>query len=653
MNRGAAATTVTDRDSILIVNDIPDQLEIMSMLLRQAGYQVFTACDGLEAITIAHEIRPMLVISDVAMPHLDGIEMTRMLRADAELGLIPILLVSANRRDTESAVEGLRAGADDYLEAPYEPHRLIAQATRMIERTRQEDALIQSEERYRLLFEHNPQAMWVFDAETLRFLAVNNAAIQHYGYSREEFLSMTIKDIRPPEDVPALLGDIAMNTRGMDKAGVWKHLKKDGTVIDVEVTSYDLEFAGYQAKLVLSYDVTERLRAEKALREMEEQLRQAQKLEAIGSLAGGVAHDFNNILTAITGYSDLTLRRLGEGDSVRGYVQEIKRAAERASSLTQQLLAFSRKQVMQLKVLNLNEIVSDMDRMLRPMIGEDVDYVTILEPKIGQIKADKGQIEQVLMNLVINARDAMPGGGQLTIETKNVYLNAAYASHHLSVNPGHYVMLTVSDTGMGMDAQTRERIFEPFFTTKEVGKGTGLGLSTIYGIVKQLGGNVWVYSEPGHGTTFKIYFPLIQNEPENIEEQAMLKAPGGTEILLLVEDDDSIRELIRDVLEMEGYKVLAAASGQEALNLCKEMAEPVELLITDVVMPGMSGRDLSETLGEMYPDIKILYMSGYTDDAVVRHGVLEEGKAFLQKPFSPDALARKVRGVLDGSKTAQ
>jgi two-component system, cell cycle sensor histidine kinase and response regulator CckA len=648
VNESSAATVGIDRDSILIVNDVSDQLDMMSMLLRQAGYKVFTAENGLEGLSAAQELRPRLIISDVAMPHLDGIEMTRLIRADAGIRLIPVLLVSANRRDTQSAVEGLRAGADDYLEAPYEPMRLIAQAARMIERARLEEMLRQSEERYRLLFEHNPQAMWVFDAETLDFLAVNNAAIHHYGYSREEFLSMTIKDIRPPEDVPALLDDVALNTLGMDKAGVWRHRKKDGTIIDVEISSYEVDFADRKAKLVLAYDVTERLRAEQTLKETAEQLRQTQKLEAIGSMAGGVAHDFNNILTAITGYSDLTLRGLDENDPLCRNVQEIKRAAERAASLTQQLLAFSRKQVMQLKILNLNDVVSEMDRMFKPMIGEDVDYVITLDPAIGQVKADKGQVEQVLMNLVVNARDAMPRGGKLTIETKNIYLDKPYASHHLSVTPGPYVMLAVSDTGMGMDEATKARIFEPFFTTKEAGKGTGLGLSTVYGIVKQLGGNIWVYSEPGHGTTFKIYFPLIDDEAGTVLGQTEIEAPRGTETVLLVEDDDAIRELIREILEMEGYKVLTASSGHEALQVSQEIKDSIELLITDVVMPGMSGGDLSKTLAETYPEIKVLYMSGYTDDAVVRHGVLEEGTAFLQKPFSPDSLAHKVRAVLDG-----
>jgi PAS domain S-box-containing protein len=633
--------------TVLVVNDEPDHLNLMSSLLHGAGYHVLTAVDGLEGFDVAKRECPHLVISDVAMPRIDGIELCRLLRTDERLRLIPILLVSARRRDTASAVEGLQAGADEYLEAPYEPMRLIAQVARLVERARSEEALRQSEEHYRILFESNPHPMWVYDLETLSFLAVNDAAVYNYGYSREEFLSMTIKDIRSPEDIPALLEVVAKICEGINPAGVWKHRKKDDTAIYVEITSHSFTFMGRRAEFVLAHDVTERLATEEALRKSEEQLRLSQKLEAVGRLAGGVAHDFNNILTAIIGYSDLTLRSLKNDDSTRHRIEEIHRAAQRAASLTRQLLAFSRKQVLQPKVLDLNSIVADMDQMLRRLIGEDVDLMTMLEPRLGRVKADPGQIEQVLMNLAVNARDAMPQGGHLTIETKNVYLDKTYAQSHVSVQTGRYVMLAVSDTGMGMDAETKDHIFEPFFTTKEKGKGTGLGLSTIYGIVKQSGGNIWVYSEPGHGTTFKVYLPMVEDVVSTEPNMIAPDVARGTETILMVEDETTLRELIHQVLEEEGYTMLVTSNGREALSICEQHEGKIDLLITDVVMPEISGRELAERITHDCPKMKVLFMSGYTDDAIIRHGVLEEGAFFLQKPFTPDDLARKVRTVLE------
>jgi signal transduction histidine kinase/CheY-like chemotaxis protein len=390
-------------------------------------------------------------------------------------------------------------------------------------------------------------------------------------------------------------------------------------------------------------------------REKEEQLLQSQKMQAVGQLAGGVAHDFNNLLTAINGYSDLALRRMPEGAPMRRNFEEIRKAGERAAGLTRQLLAFSRKQVLQPKVFNLNTVVAEMEKMLQRLIGEDVNLLTVLDPDLGQIKADPGQVEQVVMNLAVNARDAMLGGGRLTIQTSRVHLDSEYARHHLKVQPGHYAMLAVSDTGCGMDAETRARIFEPFFTTKEKGKGTGLGLSTVYGVVQQSGGQVWVYSEVGRGTTFKIYLPLVEQPAE-----ATLKASGGaenlprgTETVLLVEDEDLVRRMTREMLEAVGYDVIEARNGIEALDAAADHAGHVHLLLTDVVMPYMSGRELVEQLSAVRPDTNVLYMSGYTDDAIVHHGVLDEGVAFLEKPFTPDALARKVRSVLDESAAAQ
>lgn len=378
----------------------------------------------------------------------------------------------------------------------------------------------------------------------------------------------------------------------------------------------------------------------------EEQLRQGQKMESIGTLAGGIAHDFNNLMTAVTGYSDLALRSLKADDSLRPKIEEIKKAGERAASLTRQLLAFSRKQMLQPKVLDLNTVVSGMAQMLPRVIGEHIDLRLKLDGYLGQIKADPGQIEQVLVNLAVNARDAMPDGGSLIIKTENVHLTGK-PDQRSTIEPGHYVMMSVSDTGAGMNAETQSHIFEPFFTTKEVGKGTGLGLSTVYGIVKQSGGWVWVYSEVGKGTIFRIYLPRVDEIAETDEIAEVVPVPRGRETVLLVEDEDVVRDLSKEILETYGYSVLVASNGQEGLRIGEEFQGPIDLVITDVIMPLMSGREFAEGLKAFRPNTGVLFMSGFTDDAIFHHGVLDEGVFFIQKPFTPDALALKAREVLD------
>jgi len=403
-----------------------------------------------------------------------------------------------------------------------------------------------------------------------------------------------------------------------------------------------------QVNEMLQAQITERKRAEAEHTKLEAQLRQTQKLEAIGRLAAGVAHDFNNLLTVIKGRSQLVLTRLPSGAPLRRDIELIQKTSDRAARLVEQLLAFSRKQILQPTVLDLNAVVDGLLDMLRRLIGEDIELAFVPAPKLGRVRADTGRLEQVIVNLAVNARDAMPDGGRLTIETANVDLDEGYAGRHVSVRPGAYVRLCVSDTGDGMDEKTRVRLFEPFFTTKEVGKGSGLGLATVYGIVKQSSGNIWVYSEVDHGTTFKIYLPQVQESAETVAERRAAKPHrGGAETVLLVEDEDRVREFIREVLEGLGYTVLEARRPGEAMRISERHPGPIHLLLTDVVMPELNGRRLAQRLTPGRAEMKVLYMSGYADDAIARHGVLEPGTRFLEKPFSTETVADKVREVLD------
>jgi PAS domain S-box-containing protein len=647
-------------------------------------------------------------------------------------------------------------------------HTVQALRLQTDELTRSQQVLRESEERYRLLFEHNPNPMWVYDLQTLAFLAVNNAAIQHYGYSCDEFLSMTIKDIRPPEDIPALLEQVQQVSDGYGACGVWRHRKKNGTIIDVEITSHTVTFDRRTAALVLPRDITDRKRAEEAIlaseqrfqvfmnnspavafmkdedgrylyvnepfarcfgrpqaewigkrdidlwpeevatclrendlavmagehvveleevvptpdgkphywlvfkfpfrdcsgnevlagialdttdrKRLEGQLRQAQKMEAIGQLAGGVAHDFNNLLTVISGYSELLQHHLSADDTLRRQAEQIKIAGDRATALTRQLLAFSRQQVLRPVVLDVNVIVANLLQMLPRLIGEHIELKTALDPRPTFVKTDPGQLEQVLLNLAINARDAMPDGGTLTIETSNVALDETACRRIGTISPGSFVQLTVHDTGCGIDAATQTRIFEPFFTTKDIGKGTGLGLATVYGIVTQSQGAISVNSAPGRGASFAVYFPASETKEEPADDGMIpTQSQAGWETVLVVEDQQSVRGFVRNLLMLNGYRVLEAADGSEAMDICRQHPGEIQLVVTDLVMPGMSGRVLAERLAKEQPKVKILYMSGYTDDSVVHTGVAQAGLAFLQKPFSPTTFTHKVREVLDGT----
>jgi two-component system, cell cycle sensor histidine kinase and response regulator CckA len=426
-------------------------------------------------------------------------------------------------------------------------------------------------------------------------------------------------------------------------------LSKTGHLIPVQYTSTPIVLNGQITGAVLSTrDITERKEAEAIRQESEQKLLQSQKMEAIGRLAGGVAHDFNNLLTAIIGYNELMLMKLSRNDPLKHSAEEIKKASGRAAALTQQLLAFSRRQMLQTRVFDLNSIVSDIDPMLRRLIGEDIDFITIQGEDAGAVKADPGQIEQVIMNLVVNARDAMPNGGKLTLETARVELGEDLTDRSSPIIAGQYVMLAVSDNGTGIDEETRLHLFEPFFTTKEKGKGTGLGLSTVYGIVKQSSGHIRVYSEVGSGTTFKVYLPRVNRSLYDLEHDAVeLDLPSGVETILLVEDEAVVRTLVREILESYSYQVIEAQNSTEALDICENYKEPIDLLVTDIVMPQMSGPELVKRSTSLRPEMKVLYMSGYTENAIVHHGILTEEIPFLQKPFTPDSLASKVREVLD------
>jgi PAS domain S-box-containing protein len=523
-----------------------------------------------------------------------------------------------------------------------ERERSVGFAVSIDARKRAEEELRKAEQRFARVFHSSLIAIGIADVKSGRLVDVNGRCARFFGYRREEMIGRTVFELGmwvDPADRARLIAGLAAGHAATEREVAFRH--KSGEIRHALVSMEVMTLSGLaeQLNMVVLVDVTEHKR-------LEAQLQQAQKLEAVGRLAGGIAHDFNNLLGVILGYSEILGRQASEAQ--RAKLDQITKAAERAAGLTRQLLAFSRRQVIEPEVLDLNLLLSDLQTMLGRMIGEDIDLAIVPGADLGQVKADPGQLEQVVMNLSVNARDAMPDGGLLRLETANVELDAREAARHPTMAPGPYVLLTVSDTGCGMEKEMLSKIFDPFFTTKEPGKGTGLGLATVYGIVKQAGGFVWVYSEVGQGTTFKIYLPRVDERVSASEPRETATPSKGWETILLVEDEASLRAITREILEEHGYRVVQAADASEAMGISDRHPEPIHLLVTDVVMPGLNGRQLADSLLALRPSLSVLFMSGYTDDVIAHRGVLDPGTLFLSKPFTTQALLRRVREALGG-----
>jgi two-component system, cell cycle sensor histidine kinase and response regulator CckA len=770
--RMASAPNSGDILRVLLLQDDPSDAAILARHLDGLGRTV--QCDAARTwhdfVHRAGTDSYHIVVCSYTFGGKTVLDACKRLRA---MGRSTPLLLVTDPLDEGNLRQCLAAGIFDYvlkqdmLRLPFAVHRAIDGRAGAAGLAQPDFPTAELQQDYRLLFEANPNPMWVYDTETLRFLAVNGAAVERYGYSSEEFASITLKEIRPEEDIPRFLHEYTREstTRAFD-FGFWRHRTKAGQILDVEIYSRPLQFGGRPARLVLALDVTARLRAEIALREsearhrsiiegapygilqaddecrlrmanpaladmlgygsVEELLRmgsvsklfvdplscreglkeiettgrlsteaawrrrdgktayvrllghalrdpatgdemhqmfveditekrllemavlQAQKMEAIGRLVGGVAHDFNNLLTIIGSGVGMMRESRGDWDRVEKHARQIETAAERATLLVRQLMTFARRQAVQPVALDLNATVQELSKVLPFLLGPNVELVLDLAPGLDTISADLAQIERVIMNLVVNARDAMPDGGRLAIQTANVPVSERDAPNYgEGITPGHYAMLAVRDSGIGMDVATQARAFEPFFTTKEVGKGTGLGLATVYGIVKQAGGFVWMYSELGKGSTFKIFLPRAAEAAEAAPPAAAPEpVPCGSETILLVEDEETLREIAADYLQAKGYTVLTAAGGEEALGICRSHPDSIRALVTDVIMPGMAGPDLARAVATVRPDIAVIFVSGYSERDL-RGESLGVPSAFLQKPFSLELLARCLRSLLD------
>jgi two-component system cell cycle sensor histidine kinase/response regulator CckA len=656
---------------ILIVDDERQNRQLLEVMLEPEGFLLQLAASGEEALALAVVEPPDLILLDIMMPEMDGYEVAIRIKGNPATKNIPIIMVTA-LADRDAKMRGLSAGAEDFLTKPVDRAELCMRVRNLLRLKAYGDYhdrysqllegevgsrtadLVESERLYRSTFDAAPVGI-VHVALDGQWLRVNERLCDLLGYSRQDLQGPGAKGLVHLENVEGETEAL----QGMAAGALLRHVvdekrfrRRDGTFMWARVnTSVHRDTDGHaQHFIAVIEDITDR-------RMLEAQVRQANKMDAIGRLASGVAHDVNNLLSVVLSYSEMLAEELKDDERVRSDLDEIRGAGVRAADLMHQLLAFSRQQVLQPRVVDLFDVVGGMEKMLGRLIGEDVDFTVRGSPG-GKVMVDPGQMEQVIMNLVVNARDAMPRGGELTLETMEVVLDEAHASEQVGIKPGPHVVLSVSDTGTGMDKATQARIFEPFFTTKEEGKGTGLGLATVFGIVRQSGGTISVQSEPGRGTTFRIYFPVADG---SVPPPASLVPPDlrnmrGWETILLVEDEERVRILGRTILRKYGYHVLEAQSGGDALLICEQHPSTIHLLLTDVVMPRISGRQLADRLLPLHPDMKVLYMSGYTDDAILRNGVLDATIAFIQKPITPDALARKVRetlGRVDRGATAR
>lgn len=801
---------------VLVVDDHPENTYLLKTLFGGHGFDVEEAIHGADALDKARRQPPDIIVADLLMPVLDGYTLLRHWRADERLRHVPFIVYTATYTEPRDERLAMALGADAFIIKPAEPEMLLSEVNRIlvaagerggrtnVQPTLEESVLLKeynevlirkleqkvlqleqanqglneeigrreraavelksSEERYRNLFEAINDPLFVYDTSTWRYLMVNQAAVDKYGYTREEFTNMTIMDMRPPEDVARLRDALARHQGAVEHRGIWRHRKKNGEIVDVQIATHPLQFEGRSAGLAEARDITQQRRAEAEVartsrilraiidgtsdavfvkdkqgkyllcneaaarflgktpadivgkhdtdlfdaaearliaetdlltmesdravtaeeqlrtdsvlrtfnvvkapyrdergdvigiigvsrdvtrsKQLEEQLRQAQKMEAIGRLAGGVAHDFNNLLTIISGCSELLMEHPDTAAPIRELAQTIAGAGERASALTRQLLGFSRQSMLQPEVLDLNQVVTNTQKLLARAIGEHIELVTRLAPDVEHVRVDPNQLDQILINLAVNARDAMPAGGTLTIETCNVAFSESYEAAHLDAKSGQFVMLAISDTGTGMSPDVKARIFEPFFTTKPKGEGTGLGLAMVLGIVEQSGGWIHVYSEVGLGTTVKIYLPAVAEAVSVARPVPPRRSYSGSETVLIVEDDEDVREIAMTSLKLHGYRVICASSGAEAIAAAHEH-ERIDLLLTDVVMPKMNGSEVARQLRAQFPNLKVLIMSGYTEDTVLRQGLLAASVSFIQKPYTPVSLARKVREVLD------
>jgi PAS domain S-box-containing protein len=682
--------------NVLIVDDQEENRYLLEALLTGNGHDVTAACNGEEALEKLKSGGADLIISDILMPVMDGFELCRKVRMDETLRQIPFIIYTATYTGPQDEAFALKIGADRFIVKPCEPDvfmdavrdvtaaadrsvvsppaqaqpreeevlklynerlvRKLEQKMLQLEnevRTRQkaEEILRQSEEKYKTILRSIEDGYYEVDLKG-NFVFFNRSMCRIIDYSASEMTGMNSQDYMDQENARKVFQTFnhVYSTGEPYRALDWELIKKDGTKCHVDtsvslIRDPDGKPIGFRG---IARDVTERKIAEKEKARLTEQLQQAQRMESIGRLAGGVAHDFNNLLSIILGYGEIILEDLDREHPHREPLEQIYQAGIRARALTRQLLAFGRKQVLETRIMDLNNVVTGFEKLLRRLIGEHIQLELTLTAEPLPVRADITQLEQVLMNLAVNARDAMGNGGTLIIETAFADSDLIHEDAPPEVASGGYAMIGFSDTGHGMDQETLSRIFEPFFTTKDKEKGTGLGLATSYGIIKQHGGTIWVYSEPGQGSIFKIYLP-ISEETDVLRKPAspMPESLNGTETILLVEDNEMVRDLARIILQNQGYKVLAAENGDAALSLLDRHAGAIHLLLTDVVMPGMSGKDMIKQISGRFPHIRVLYMSGYTNDVIAHRGLLDAGVFFIQKPLSVKALAAKVREVLD------